>query len=97
LSVCANCICEKQISLEDVHEKVRSSMRLPGKPPKSSDGIRCNLCSNECILEEGERSYCGLRKNINGEMISRVSPEVALAYAYLDPLPMNCCAAWVLS
>jgi len=72
-------------------------MRLPGKPPKSSDGIRCNLCSNECILEEGERSYCGLRKNINGEMISRVSPEVALAYAYLDPLPMNCCAAWVLS
>ena len=94
LSVCADCIREKQISLEDVHKRVRSNLRLPGKPPKSQDGIRCNLCSNGCILGEGERSYCGLRKNINGEMVSKVSSEVALAYAYLDPLPTNCCAAW---
>lgn len=97
LSFCADCIRDKQISLEYVHERVRSSIQLPGKPPKSLDGIRCNLCSNKCILDEGEKSYCGLRENRDGEMISRVGAETALAYAYLDSLPTNCCAAWFCS
>ena len=92
LSVCVDCIREKGISLEKVHEKIRED--LTPKPPHTQNGVRCNLCSNECVMGEGEKSFCGLRENINGEMVSRVSSEVALVHTYLDPLPTNCCAAW---
>jgi pyruvate formate lyase activating enzyme len=94
LSVCVDCIREKLENLEDVHEKVRKNFLLPPKPPKTPNGIKCDLCSNGCIMGEGEKSFCGLRENVNGEMVSKVSSKTALVHTYLDPLPTNCCAAW---
>jgi len=57
------------------------------------DGIKCGICSNLCIIGEGEKGYCGLRWNQGGlETLSDRSR--GLYHAYLDPHITNCCSAW---
>lgn len=98
LHVCGECIrggkAEALRYARAAHELIRASYHLPAEPPRSSSGIPCNLCSNECVMAEGELSYCGLKKNVNGKLRSLVPEDHALLYAYRDPLPTNCCAAW---
>jgi pyruvate formate lyase activating enzyme len=85
LSLCLDCIRRGDPSItEKAHAFARRSFALPPKPPKTEGGVRCNLCSNECRMREGE----------NGKLRSSVSSCAALVYTYLDPLPTNCCAAW---
>jgi len=96
IGTCASCLRsgERAGSLALLHATVRESCGLPGTPPKTPGGRQCRLCANECLMGEGEYGFCGLRKNRNG-MIERLVPHrSALAHAYLDPLPTNCCAAW---
>ena len=96
LGVCVNCIRSGHgdAFIKAAHMRIKAEYGLPAEPPKSEGGIRCNLCSNECMLKEGEISYCGLKENVNGRLQSSTSPEHALVHAYTDPLPTNCCAAW---
>ncbi|RLG63303.1 radical SAM protein [archaeon] len=97
LSLCLECIRRGEggdTHLKRAHEVARRGFPLPPDLPRDPDGVKCNLCSNECQIGEGERGYCGLRENVRGRLISKVSSDAALACTYLDPLPTNCCAAW---
>ena len=96
LSVCVDCIRKKFDKalpfIEEAHRKVRDEFRLPVKPPKTKGGIKCTYCVNECILGEGERGFCGIRKNEKGRFVDYGG--AALNYNY-DNLPTNCVADWV--
>jgi pyruvate formate lyase activating enzyme len=98
LSVCVDCIRtgkpHAMTFAKNSHAKIRAKFSLPSEPPKAKKGISCNLCANECIMGEGDRGYCGLRKNSNGKLESFVGEKEALLYSYLDPLPTNCCSSW---
>jgi len=98
LDICLDCIRDNPkasipLALE-THAKVRSKYGLPPTPPKTPKGIKCMLCSNECQLGEFEVGYCGLKKNVDGKLISLSTPTSAAMYAYKDPQITNCCAAW---
>lgn len=96
LGVCVDCIKSRKESLEiikKVHQNIRKRFNLPGQPPKNK-GIKCNICANECRMGKGDVGYCGLRMNIDEKFKSLVSPEKALLYTYLDPMPTNCCSSW---
>ena len=57
------------------------SVLLP-PPPHRADGLRpggwwtrrgdrilCDLCPRECLLKEGDRGFCFVRQNVDGEMV----------------------------
>jgi pyruvate formate lyase activating enzyme len=92
---CPDCIrTAGQDVLLKVHLDSRRKFGLPGVPPGNFGTIPCRLCANECRPELEKSGYCGLRMNRGGRLVSVVTPGVALAHIYLDPLPTNCCAAW---
>jgi pyruvate formate lyase activating enzyme len=97
LGICVDCIRERPNEaipiINETHRKVRAQHGLPANPPDTNDGIKCGLCSNQCMMGERERGYCGLRWNEDG-LKSRVSPSKGLLYTYLDPHVTNCCSAW---
>ncbi|MEM3488356.1 MAG: radical SAM protein [Nitrososphaerota archaeon] len=78
----------------ETHKKYRKIYGLVPEPPKSHSGIRCTLCSNSCSIGEGEVGYCGLRRNINGRLVSKTDNETAILHYYLDAHVTNCCASW---
>lgn len=98
IGACLSCIRENPEDskpfLNNAHQKARSIHNLPDKPPKSSGGIPCNICSNRCVINQGERGYCGLRWNDNGDLKSLSSIDKGVFYSYIDPHVTNCCAAW---
>ena len=98
LGLCVKCIRkhphESKPFIFKAHRKAREAFGLPVEPPYGKRGIHCNICSHECMIENAEVGYCGLRRNIKGKLISEVSTEKALLHAYLDPQVTNCCAAW---
>jgi pyruvate formate lyase activating enzyme len=102
LKVCVDCIREGDRREDAIsyakkaHRRIRAEYDLPEEPPRSrtEGGIICDLCSNECRMKEGERSYCGLKENINGQLKSIVPKDHGMLHAYVDWLPTNCCAAW---
>ena len=72
LGLCLNCIRSHKdealkISLK-VHAQSRIKWNLPGLPPYDPDGIKCNLCMNQCQIPENGFGYCGLRRNDNGRI-----------------------------
>ncbi len=98
IGVCVDCLRNNPDEAlkypEEVHRKSRSRFGLPPEPPKTPGGVRCTICSAGCSLGDGEVSYCGLRKNVGGKLVSRVSVEHGLLHYYLDAHVTNCCAAW---
>ena len=57
--------------------------------------MKCNFCGNECQIGEGGVGYCGLSKNVKGKLVRELgTSEIGLIYAYKDPHPTNCVAAW---
>ncbi|MHC1586532.1 MAG: radical SAM protein [Candidatus Hecatellaceae archaeon] len=98
LKLCVDCIRRYPEKAEpfilEAHRKVRERYGLPAVPPKTSGGIPCNLCANECKLGDGEKGYCGLRVNRGGRMVTPFGKNEALLYAYKDPHVTNCCAAY---
>lgn len=98
LGVCVRCIRENpreslKIALE-AHRNAREQYKLPSQPCKTQNGIRCGVCSNDCIMGNGEVGFCGLRWVENGQLKSYVDKNKALLYYYLDPHVTNCCSAW---
>lgn len=77
-----------------LHIPYRKAWGLPATPPCSRGGIRCRLCANECEMGEGDRGYCGLREVRGGRLVHAVPRGHLAGFAYLDPLPTNCCASW---
>ncbi len=78
----------------EAHGKTRREWGLPGEVPRTPGGVPCTVCSNACVLGEGEVSACGLRFNSGGRM-SGVNQDAAKVSWYHDPLPTNCVADWV--
>ncbi|MCP2604854.1 radical SAM protein, partial [Candidatus Aminicenantes bacterium AH-873-B07] len=98
LSLCAKCIKEKfDIVLPQIkknHAISHERFGLPAEPPKNPEGIKCDFCINECIIGEGEKGYCGLRKNEGGKFKAPSSKNGNLSW-YYDSLPTNCVGDWV--
>jgi len=99
IGICINCFRKnkgREVVKEalNTHRKYRKTYGLPAEPPRSSGGIQCRLCSNNCVMGDGEAGYCGLRRNIGGKLVSRVDGETALLHYYLDAHVTNCCASW---
>ena len=98
LGLCVECIRNNPESSRPIiirsHARARGVFGLPVEPPHSKEGIPCNVCSHRCQIGNSEVGYCGLRRNADGKLVSRVSTENALLHAYLDPQVTNCCSAW---
>lgn len=74
----------------------RIEFDLPVNQPRHDGGVRCVLCSNECVIAEGERGFCGLRTVQDGKLVHLAgTPRRGLLHWYRDPLPTNCVADWV--
>jgi pyruvate formate lyase activating enzyme len=97
IRICNECIRKgSDQALEMItsaHQKIRKKLSFPIIIPKSSNGLLCNLCSNECQLTEGDLSFCGLRENINGQLVGSTDRKAKL-HLYYDSNPTNCCASW---
>ena len=98
IAVCVDCIRKSpgdalHFAMK-AHFRSRKAFGLPEKPPKSADGISCNMCVNECIIPENGMGYCGLRKNEEGKIVGVSSDRGKLSW-YYDPLPTNCVGDWV--
>jgi len=97
LGVCLDCIRERPDEamphIERAHEDARRRHGLPVRPPRTSGGVGCGLCSNGCVIGEGERGYCGLRWN-DGGLEALSDRAEGLLYTYVDPHVTNCCSAW---
>ncbi|MCC7565686.1 MAG: radical SAM protein [Methanomicrobiaceae archaeon] len=96
IGLCADCIRETgdPDGMAALHVPIRAAYRLPVRPPETPGGAVCRLCANRCAAGEGERGYCGVRICRGGVMQPVAPRRHGLAYAYPDPLPTNCCAAW---
>lgn len=100
IGVCPDCLKERFPEALPRLEAVRAASRvefgLPVEPPRHPMGRRCALCSNECIIGENERGFCGLRTVRGGKLVHLAgTPERGLLHWYRDPLPTNCVADWV--
>jgi len=97
LGVCVDCIRERweeaSPHVVKAHEEARKLHGLPSDPPRTEGGVSCGLCSNLCVMGEGESGYCGLRLN-DGGLKSLSNRGRGLVYSYLDPHVTNCCSAW---
>ena len=97
LQICVDCIRnENPQALEFILSafiKSRTQFDLPIYPPKTTNGISCDLCFNECKMGSGDIGFCGIRKNINGKIVGPTQDK-ALLHEYYDRNPTNCCAAW---
>lgn len=97
LRVCLECIrsrpADSRRLIKEAHKKVREPYGLPPEPPRSPKGLECNICSNRCKIEEGEKGYCGLRYNEDG-VCSLSTPSRGILSYYLDPHVTNCCGSW---
>jgi pyruvate formate lyase activating enzyme len=98
LHVCLDCIrndpAETSPYIKEAQKASREPFGLPAEPPHDPNGVPCTLCVNECRITEGERGYCGLRKNVSGKLAG-VSLKLGNLSWYHDPLPTNCVGDWV--
>jgi pyruvate formate lyase activating enzyme len=98
IGICPECIRkypEKALDLSGISmKKARNVWKLPSEIPRDEYGRKCHICANECSIKLGETGYCGLRKNIDGQLKVIVSKNQALLHTYLDPLPTNCCSTY---
>ncbi len=95
IGLCLSCL--RTIPAREVLNQAHTSREkynLPSAPPRSSPGKTCRLCANECKLSEGQAGFCGLRVGQKEKITWNLPRRTLSAYAYYDPLPTNCCAAW---
>lgn len=99
LGICPDCLKgepEARSRVGAAHAASRAEFGLPIEPPRYPTGRRCILCSNECLIGEKERGFCGLRTVHEGKLIHLAgTPKRGLLHWYRDPLPTNCVADWV--
>jgi pyruvate formate lyase activating enzyme len=84
IPVCPSCAKSRAEIAETLHK----GLEIIGGSEKAS----CNLCSNQCRIED--EGLCRIRFLKDGKIVSRSTTRRALLHAYKDPLPTNCCNAW---
>jgi len=98
LSLCADCIRKDfdQVFplIEQAHHTARVPFSLPVTVPKETNGIKCQLCVNECGIPVSGRGYCGLRTNEGNRLVGATAEKGNVSW-YYDALPTNCVADWV--
>jgi len=98
LGLCLDCIRRdftRVLSLiEKAHGAARRPFDLPGRPPRSGEGLKCQLCANECRIPLNGRGYCGLRTNEENKLVGATARKGNVTW-YYDALPTNCVADWV--
>jgi pyruvate formate lyase activating enzyme len=99
LGVCLSCIREKpKEALEitkQVHAKSRGAFGLPGELPVDAGGLPCRVCANNCMIDAGNRGFCGLVCNVNGHLARfGGTAENGVLEWYHDALPTNCVNSW---
>jgi pyruvate formate lyase activating enzyme len=98
LGVCGECVrgADEELLKEfgEIHAASREEFGLAGRPVSDAAGAACGLCQNECVIGEGRRGYCGVRRNENGHITGGTAKGAAVAW-YYDALPTNCVADWV--
>ncbi len=50
----------------------------------AKNAVECSLCPNGCVIENGERGQCRVRKNIKGSLYTLVYSRIAAAH--VDPI-----------
>ncbi|MFH1439582.1 MAG: AmmeMemoRadiSam system radical SAM enzyme [Candidatus Woesearchaeota archaeon] len=56
---------------------------------KENNIVRCNACSHRCIIAEGNRGLCGVRKNIKGKLYSLVyGKAIGIAVDSIEKKPL---------
>jgi pyruvate formate lyase activating enzyme len=100
IGICRDCLVtgydSAYLKITTTHARARKEFNLPGSAPQEIDGVSCKLCSNECLISEGQRGFCGLRAAQNGRLVHLAgTPGAGLLHWYRDPLPTNCVADWV--
>ena len=96
LGVCVECIRGRPAEAIPIclqgHRRARELFRLPPEPPRGGK-VRCGQCTQECLIPEGERGFCGLRRVESGRLRQIAgTPASGLLHWYRDPLPTNCVA-----
>jgi pyruvate formate lyase activating enzyme len=82
--------------MEAIHADSRAEFGLPMRPLCHRHGIRCTLYSNECVIGEDERGFCGLRTVRNGRLVHLAgTPARGLLHWCGDPLTTICVTDWV--
>ena len=98
IGFCADCIrarfAELWPDIKKVHDRSRTRYGLPTDPPRMEHGRPCPLCTHGCKIPEGEKGFCGLRRNEGGRLTGGRPHEGNLSY-YYDPLPTNCVGSFV--
>lgn len=98
LGLCLDCIRHNFARvfplIEQAHSAARSPFNLPGQPPKDEEGLKCQLCANECHIPPNSRGYCGLRTNREDRLVGATAEKGNVSW-YYDALPTNCVADWV--
>jgi pyruvate formate lyase activating enzyme len=51
--------------------------------------IRCKLCPRECVIDDRERGYCGVRENRDGVYYTLVHSRVCASH--VDPIEKKPC------
>ncbi len=98
LGICLRCI--RQHPAEAVrhamkaHRQSRAKRGLPAESPKDPKGAPCKVCLHECRIRAQGVGYCGLRKNVAGE-VKEITAERGKLSWYRDSLPTNCVGDWV--
>lgn len=98
LGICPGCAWDGAglSQAREAHRRSRGLFDLPQTPPRTAGGRRCALCACECLIGEGERGFCGLRKVENGRLKHQGGTAGrGILHWYRDPLPTNCVAGWV--
>lgn len=68
---------------------------LPPKPPNEPDGLTCGMCANNCRIGVGDKGFCGLVLNMDGDLVRMGgTADKGILEWYYDPLPTNCVAWW---
>lgn len=99
LIACVECIKENReniiLEIAKVHRQSRHKFALRETVTKKH-GLNCNICANNCSIQEGEFGFCGLRMNRSNKLIHIAgTKEKGLLDWYYDHLPTNCVAEWV--
>ena len=74
------CLCRRRAADYDARFIVEARFyeKLPYKK------IKCKLCPRECVIDDRERGYCGVRENRGGTYYSLVHSRVCAAH--VDPI-----------
>jgi pyruvate formate lyase activating enzyme len=96
IGVCVDCLRNRpyealQIAMK-AHIEYRKRLGLPPEPPRHSDGVKCNICVNECVIPPNGVGFCGVWKNDGGLLKPIEGFSTGILHYYLDPLPTNCVA-----